>query len=318
MTTKCAIVVVYKLNDALYGMSTSEFREAQKKHLIDFYGCPEIIAREFDSTLRVEYRRGFFGLMYNIALLFACRFRVGSVGCVLSSNYQLLYTRIIACWIFSNLRLILVEDGLMNYISSSLFCPNSALEKLPDALLKFLKMDLSSVLKRLDFGYFLIPDAITLNVAKKSLIVTDQRETGEGARLVDKIGEQKIFIGQPLYITGDLDRGCYFNVLERLYLEGVFDLYVRHLREPDISGDVDFPVLDVSTFGITLEAVAGSLKCSEVITFSSSLGYTLPAINKKIKSRIVTSAFYPNRDVLNLFGRLLPEGVVSELKAYGK
>lgn len=314
MRTNTVVVVAYKLNDVYYANSTSEVRNSDKSILIDFCGFPLEVVSGFYAVKKIRYRRGVFGILLNLVSLAILRVKFGCAQSVISSNYQLFYTRIISSFIYRGAGLILVEDGVMNYRSERIFMPGSALERLPSMLLDALKISENAILKRVRMGYFLRPDLISLKVNKKKLSPPISIPHNHACDLLEKVDGKSVFIGQPLYVTGGVDEGGYFHVLDELYGRGLFDYYIPHLKEPEIRSGVKFPVLDISHYNATLEMIAPGLTKMTVLTFSSSIAYTLPVINSKIRSNIIVSNVYANHDIRDLFARLIPAEAFSALE----
>lgn len=294
--------IAYKANDIFYAKQTTEFLESDEKILIDFGQNSEKLKSGFTQTHNLRYKKKPLFLLGAIAYLsrkINTPKKYKSFLC--SSNFQLALTRALAATIFKDSKLILIEDGIMNYRHEGIFMPGSFLEKFPNQALDRLGLSENRIKGRISSAYFLIPEKAKapLNNKKRLTITNAEPTTNDLANL---LSNKSVFIGQPLYKLGYIKKDLYTSRIKFLYKSGIIDIYIPHKDHSEDLEKYEFPVIDLQGYGQTLEMISSRLKNTKIITYCSSLAYTIPNLNPSTSAYFIEdSDFSKYKDIFELF-----------------
>lgn len=285
---KTILVIAFKYNDILYSLATEEYKSCDYRKLLivyasgknpDNFPCQNL----FDEVLHIPYIDGTRNMPSNLYKIFSNRKFLKS-DIITLSNPVLLVNKYIfklsgatsAVW---------VEDGLMNYyllkdISEG---GNKALKRLVEYALRVVDIDKSA--QKLA-TYLLEPSSAMSYWGTRHKITLDKD-------LVNKLPldsmafleNKKIFVGQPLYLSGKISIEQYNNEVNKLIAQESIDYYLPHFwasKEEKIC----CKSFSLDEYHVTLEFLACKYSF-EVYSISSSLLYTTKLLNKNVKTHMV-------------------------------
>ncbi|QIA77854.1 glycosyltransferase family 52 [Rodentibacter caecimuris] len=275
-------VIAHKFNDILFAVETNEFKESHKKTLLVFQ-MPNMnendfpFLEKFDRVLfftydKVNIRRNvlkfiFFILKYRSSL---------KSNLIFLSNPHLLYNKLYVR-LLNVESIILLEDGLMNYVEQNAFVPFGK-----KVIQNLLLIDYNFILKKIVKTYLSNPERATLCFGKRAKLSLPKIIPVEIKDKLLYIKNKKFFIGQNLY-----PKFChedeYYNTVKKIINKFEIDYYVPHAYEPYREQLSDISVYKVEKY--TFEYMAQFVDFT-LYSFSSSLLFTTKVINSSIESNL--------------------------------
>lgn len=306
------IVLARKYNDIYYSICTEEW-QSHKRHVLLImpnradacsYPCQsmfdEVIVLPADKSISIIDR-----LFYIFTLK---KYLKGVKGdLIVMSNPEMFINRIIYKFTQCN-GIIFVEDGLMNYYNYK--AGNGLIKKFLSFCYGvsnncYLPKIIKTYVNYPEKSKYFFGKTVKLNLSD---IVTDPFLNITHINIPNLNGK-RILIAQDVVEPGDENIYKHAGFFNSIIKEFKIDYYVprcAHFKEK-ISG---CEILNINDTGLTLELLAGKYNF-EVYGFSTSLLFTLKAINPQIKShRIVSSKCYEllipqilidNTDILESF-----------------
>lgn len=278
------LVVAYKYNDILFTLGTEEFINSKYKKLLLFklpnYSLSDFpFLEKFDEVLVFNYNKENVKLNVIDFFLYVMRNKVKlSANLLFISNPYLLHNKILFK-ISSFNEVILLEDGLMNYVPIS-----NEISLLKSMVQKFIGANNLTLLDNTRKTYLSLPEKATLFRGDKKKLVLLQGVESDLEKLLQEVSGKNFFIGQNLYprYCSEAEYYLYVNkVLEKFNV----DFYVPHAYEKYTGQLGDFPIFHVKKY--TFEYLA-QFTSFNIYSFGSSLLLTAKVVNRKVKSNIIT------------------------------
>ena len=285
-----ALVIARKFNDIIYSVSCDEFVSAGVKKLLiisdkknEKFPMTEI----FDDVIYLYEpdvsAKGQFRLLTKINRI-SSRIKADTVfmsNIILLSHYFIV--RKTRCR-----RIILIEDGFMNYRSTRF---DNNWKK--DVLLRLMGFSKDYMTRRVERTYLLNPAKAKYFFGNlKTLELKGNNSEGyKGPSLAGK----RIFIGQPLYKSTQMTVEQYNHYVNDIIKKYKIDYYVPHFNAGS-EENIKAPALKLSDYGLTFELLASRYTFS-LYSFSSSVLFTTRWVNPEIKSvRIAVPGVYQVSD----------------------
>lgn len=278
--------IAIKYNDVFYAQFTSEWLRSDRKVLIylDYYDnfdkVKSLAIDIFDKIIVVNPKK-LSSLMKLLPLMSGKKER----SMLITSNINLLINK----FIYKLIRprsIILVEDGVMSYVSYPLIETNNAKKKI---IQNILFINDQAIFKKISKLYLLEP-----SLAELSFEIEVEKLTCEKIytpkHIVEHLNNKKIFIGQPLYNIKYLQLTVekYSSYVNSIIVSNEIDIYIPHPHF-DSEERISIDSFNLSDYGFTLEMLLVSNELLvDIYSFYSSVLISSKAINPNVKSTAVT------------------------------
>ena len=275
------LVIARKYNDIFYAVSTPEWRQFDRRILVIFTERQSIegypLLTLFDDVIRLSCSGVRFG---NLLLLWRIKALKKRVRCaaVMMSNMVLVANQYLAK-ISAGKRMILLEDGLMNYYD---FQPSES--KTKRCVQYFLGINERKVFDAISHTYLLAPELACYYGGNPEPLKLDAGVIAANTQLEDIEGKT-IFVGQCLYRFGNMTIETYSKLVNDIIKKYHIDYYLPHAFA--LCGEkIDCPILDLGRSRATLEFFSTQYNFT-VYSFCSSVLYSTRIINPAVRSYLI-------------------------------
>lgn len=285
---KTILVIAFKYNDILYSLATEEYKSCDYRKLLivyasgknpDNFPCQNL----FDEVRCVPYMDGTKNMPINLYRMFSNR-KFLRCDVIALSNPVLLINKYINM-LSGATTAVWVEDGLMNYYK---------LKDIPEGGNRLFKKFVEYIIRVKDIdkyvpnlvSYLLDPNAavsywgekrkITLGNDLVNLLPIEKMSFLEG---------KKIFVGQPLYLSGRISIDQYNQDVNKLIKQESIDYYLPHFWA-STQENINSKSFSLDEYHVTLEFLSCKYNF-EIYSISSSLLYTTKLLNKTVKTHMV-------------------------------
>lgn len=273
------LILARKYNDIFYAISTDEWKKCSY-HILIFitdrlnkghYPLEEL----FNEIYSIQADGSYTNILYQIIKI-SCLLPKISFDYITTSNLALTAN----LYILSNSktkRIILIEDGLMNY---SDFCTSNALLKL--MLMKILRINERKVQSKVIKSYMLCPSYATYYYGKLSPLVIDNSLFSKVINTTIPIEGKSIFVGQPIYSKRKITVAEYSKIVNDIIDKFNIDYYLPHTMSSKNEA-INCASFDILKSKATLELYA-SMYTFKVYSFNSSVLYTTKILNPRMET----------------------------------
>lgn len=274
------LVVARKYNDIFYAVSAPEWQLFERRILVIF---TEKKAKDyplvslFDDVITLG---GSGDRVGNLLLLWKIKNLKKRVRCnaVMMSNTVLVANQYLVK-ISRAKRMILLEDGLMNYYD---FKPSES--KFKRCVQYFLGINERKVFGQISQTYLLAPELACFYGGMPRPLKLDDKVIAANTQL-ENIEGKTIFVGQCLYRFGKMSLETYNNRVNYIIKKYHIDYYLPHAFA-FCGEEIDCPILDIGKSKATLEVFAARYSFS-VYSFCSSVLYSTRIINPAVRSYLI-------------------------------
>lgn len=288
-----ALVVAYKYNDILYAICTDEVVNSRKKKLLIIHNSnrnPKDYPAQafFDEVKYLNYSESNLGMLKNLISIYGLRSFL-KADYITISNHILLINKLIVK-LSKAKKIILVEDGLMNYYPASDICFNSH-RNIKIIIEKLLGLCEIQKIKCSQATYLLKPEvACTYIGTKKQLEVKGDALSCLNLDAMSFLNGKKILVGQPLYDMNVCSIDEYNSIVNKVIKENSIDYYIPHYFASDLE-KINCKKINLDNYHVTLEYVACKYNF-DVYSFSSTILYSSKLLNNGIHSYMLKIPSY--------------------------
>lgn len=288
MSNGSILVIAFKFNDIIYSISTDEYKKSKYKHLIIFED--KINSRDFPFTSEfdsITVKKIPSGRINQIiaALRIRLSFSINkSYDTIITSNPFISLTTILISK-FKKSKIILIEDGAMNYYS---FADNNSIMK------RIMKKVFSSknIISKIEKTYLINPLSAKFYFGEKCKIDLDiLNKLQPESLIINKLYNKKIFLGGgPIeFYPDEIKKKTTENLIDRFNI----DIYIPHHTSRVLISKTEN--INLSEFGVTIETVMPMLGNSLIYTFGSSSVLNAKILNSNLKTILIKD----NRQILD-------------------
>jgi hypothetical protein len=297
-----SIVIANKFNDIIYSISTPEFIETKHNILILCYTynmTPNFFPFQdkFSTVIRIKLYKNhrILSILFFLFEIIKKQRHFKMIKYLFLSNPNMLNSHIVYK-LTNPLKIILIEDGLMNY---SPYSPDKSIVK--NLAFKLLHINEYELFKNIKFSYLLMPEQSVFAFGEKQqILINPALKDSLNINISALITQKKIFIGQNLY-PKMCSKEKYYSYVQTIINYFQIDIYIPHLFEEEPSLLENVMVVRSDTLSLTLECYAPFFTFA-IYSFGSSLLYSLKAINSKIETYLIQVPFYslPSAFIMNI------------------
>lgn len=275
---KSCVVVAHKFNDIYYSASTNEFKESKYRILI-------IIEK---GGLKCKHfpLQGLFDRVYVVNSLLVIRmfglfflslraFFLGRIEYMFVSNPVLVLNQFLHN-VLRRPMVVLVEDGLMNYVSFEE--SNSIFKKVVQYCLRVSTIGFCN---RIGKSYLTSPSE-GVYFFGDCQVLTLTANVEDDHKIQECVGGKSIFIGGNYYEYGYMSVDQYSRMVNKLMSDFSIDFYLPHAFASS-KERIDGNVLNINASRLTLEVVS-RFTCFDLYSFGATSSFTCKNINPCIKT----------------------------------
>lgn len=280
-SVKVSLCIAFKFNDVFYSINTEEFQLSGFKILVIFrtkknkdYKFPFL--ELFNNVYYVDYSPSYYGIFQ--ALRHIRKHKFPHIDYVLFSNIRLIVVQYLVTRLIGLPNLIMVEDGLMNYLNQKVYTRN-----------KFFKIALSFILgikigrieERVLYTYLFKPEIAYyfLGITKKLRLNSCLISKG---CLFDKLSNKSVLIGSNIYDYGEIDLQEYNFLTNKILKQFNIDYYVPH-HSASNGERINGEILDISEYGVTFEMILSFINNLRLYSMSSSVLFSCYVMGEQTK-----------------------------------
>jgi hypothetical protein len=274
MKKRACVVVAHKYNDIFYAINTFEFEKSDYKILVTVEKG-HIVGRNFpfkeifDHHLNVRNKFSIAGLLLICKLYHNILKNKILVDVMFISNPVLVINQYLHK-IFGKPRMILLEDGLMNY--NEVKESNSLLKKIVQ---KIFGISNSGIYNKIETTYLSQPDLGKYYFGELKKI--NNNSFNFASKLDQDIQGKKIFVGGDYYRYKFMSINQYCTYVNAIIKEFDIDLYLPHAFSNN-NETINCNVLNLNSKSLTLEMLASNYTFS-IYSFGSTCAFTCKNIN---------------------------------------
>ena len=296
------LVIAHKYNDILYAITTEEYKISKRKILLILYSTinPQMFPFQdfFDERHYIEYdKTKYIGLLMTLGILWKKFYKL-HVDIVIFSNPVLVVNQYVV-HLVSPCKVILLEDGLMNYYE---FTASASITK--KLLQSLLRVNNNLITSKISTTYLLEPQLAKYFYGVKKKIEIDIKDL-ISLDTYNYIEGKTIFVGQDLYNYFDISIPDYSTLVNRVIKKFHIEYYLPHPFASE-QEDVHASYLSLNSQHVTLEMLS-SVYIFSLYSFGSSVLYTTKCVNPLVKAYLVDSFFYANNTHLEMIKRCCDE-----------
>lgn len=278
------LVVARKYNDIFYAISTEEWKMSSKHILLiislheDTSDYP--LQQLFDEVYSIHSGKGCINYIKTISSIKSI-LRKLEYNIVTISNVALMTSELILSYKKTK-KVILLEDGLMNYYS---FTPSRRLSK--RIIERLLGIKYNNSINKITKTYLLNAEKAMYFYGTPQNITLDTTLICNNLKLNANIKGSSIFVGQDIYNCTDISIEEYSEIVNKIIKEYNIDYYLPHRRASE-NEKIYCKVLLLEDSSATMEVYASCFDFN-IYSFSSSVLYTSRFLNPRVNTYLIKS-----------------------------
>lgn len=287
------LVVARKYNDIFYALSTVEWKKCSNHYLLmitdrlDQNQYP--MQHLFDKVITIHAELSVISIFKQIYTLHKVLLQL-DYTIVTMSNIVTVANMFILNY-NKTLEILMLEDGLMNYIN---FVPSKS--NIKYIVMKILSLKPEKIYNKISCCYLLNPrQAIYYYGIKRQLSIRSELFLNNISVDLNLEGKS-VFIGQPVYNNNDMSINEYSTIVNCFMKDHHIDYYLPHTMSAK-EEKIDCPKLDLQRIQLTLEVLA-SIYSMKLYSFYSSVLFTTKQINASVETYAILHSHIkgPNLD----------------------